>query len=82
MIYTVTDRLIIDDEVGFAADIARAVRVIECHLSVACGSFEEAGEILSGLGFTPSSVAGLLSKAIATGDVPASELEVPHGLPR
>lgn len=57
MLYRITERLIVDDEVGFEADIERCVDLINSHRNVAVGTLEEAVEVLRGLGFTDASIA-------------------------
>lgn len=65
MIYHVTERLIVDDEVGFACDINRAVELINAHRNVAVGTFFEAMEVLRDLGMTDASIRILFERATA-----------------
>lgn len=65
MIYHVTERLIVDDEVGFACDINRAVELINAHRNVAVGTFFEAIEVLRDLGLTDASIRILIERATA-----------------
>ena len=68
-IYTITERLIVDDEVAFEIDIDRAVKLINEHRGVACGTFEEAEKILAKLGFTDASISTLFAKAVGMNDM-------------
>lgn len=62
-IFQLTDRLAVDDEVGFSCDISRAVALINSHRDVAVGTFFEAIEVMRDLGFTDASIRILCEKA-------------------
>lgn len=68
-IYHVTERLIVDDEVNFPIDIDRAVKLINEHRNVACGTFEEAEQILQQLGMTDASIRTLFGRAVGLNDM-------------
>lgn len=74
MIYHVTERLVIDDELEFSIDINRAVELINQHHSVACGGFAEAEQVLLGLGLTRASAKVLLTKAIHNNDMEVTDV--------
>lgn len=59
----ITERLAVDEEVGFACDIARAVELINLHRNVAVGTFFEAIEVLRDLGLTDFSIRIMIEKA-------------------
>lgn len=63
MIIQITERVAVDDEVGFSCDIARAAELVNMGRSVAVGTFFEAIEVLRDLGFTDSSIRIMIEKA-------------------
>lgn len=63
--FQITERLMVDDEVGFSCDIARASELINLGRSVAVGTFFEALEILRDLGMTDAGIRILFERATA-----------------
>lgn len=63
MMYLITERIVVDTEVGFDIDIDRCVELVNQHRNVAVGSFEDAVAVLSQLGFTDASIEILINKA-------------------
>lgn len=74
MVYLITQRLAVDEEIEFVADIGRCVELVNRHQSVAVGTFEEASSVLLGLGFTEGSVRSLMGSAIAFNDMESVSL--------
>jgi hypothetical protein len=71
MEYLVTERLVVDDEVQFGADIDRCAALINQHQSVAVGTFKEAEQVLLLLGFTEAAVISLMGCALDAIDTSA-----------
>jgi hypothetical protein len=71
MEYLVTERLVVDDEVKFGADIDRCVALINQHQSVAVGTFKEAEKVLLLLGITEEGVFDLMGRALDASDMAA-----------
>ena len=64
MYFLVTDRLVVDDEMGHGADVARCIELINMHQSVAVGTFPEARQVLHGLGFTEGSASEIIRNSV------------------
>lgn len=62
-VFQITERLAVDDEVGFSSDIARAVELVNKGRSVAVGTFFDALEVLRDLGMTDAGIRILFEKA-------------------
>lgn len=67
--YLITDRLVVDEDIAYEADIDRCVQLVNLHQSVAVGTFAEAALVLLGLGLTKSSVADIMAAAVAANDL-------------
>jgi hypothetical protein len=65
VIIQITERVAVDDEVGFSCDIARAVELVNMGRSVAVGTFFEAVEVLRDLGLTDPSIRIMIEAALA-----------------
>jgi hypothetical protein len=80
--YFITERLIIDDEVGFDIDLDRCVELINHHRNVAVASWTDARYVLRTLGMTDASI-NILFKRAAGGVTPAEiEQGLTNALPR
>ena len=79
MIYTITERIVVDDEVGFSCDVSRAAALVNMGRSVAVGTFYEAVEVLRELGMSDSAIRTQVEKSVEGNPLPDGVAELGWG---
>lgn len=64
MIYRITERLVLDTNIGFEVDLGRCIELVNKGQGVAVGTKDEAYQVLSGLGLTDASISIMFAHAV------------------